>query len=292
MMITIRLVIGIFLYLLLIGCAKTPVYKSVFQSDDFILDGSDTDWPTRTYSDYELGMTYGLSNDRDNLYVNLRVNNPMTSRKILLGGLILYFDTLGKGNNQLSVDFPLAEDINSQLRKHRKLNPELSGNKRPSGMSINSVYLNEHFKYGLAKMRLNGFDGKSSATVQYNLDTQGPNAMIQIDSSENLYYEMRIPLSMIFADPDNYLTDTCKVFSYGFETGAIQQSAGNKNRGRTGMRPGGDKSPGGIRGGSRGGGQRGQQGSGMDQERMIQMQEITEPARILVKEVSLSMKKL
>lgn len=262
-----------------VGCAKVPVYQSEFQTHDFVLDGVGQDWPSKTYSDYRTGMIWGLSNDKKHLYITLQVTQPATSRKILMGGLTLFIDTLGKGSQQLCIDFPLARDVQSFLRSKRTSGTSPQSRKGMPDMSMNGIYLNEFFQSGMARMKLRGFEKGPSETMCRNLDAGGVNAMISIDSSEMLYCEYSIPLSLIFNHPNRYLMDSTQVFSYGFQTGEMQRPPAQAPTGKKGMRPGaGINSQGRTRG-----------RMGINPGRMNPGQDMPTPVKVVVKKASLSL---
>ena len=97
---------------MLIGCMSLPVVQSsVYQES--------VDDEYQLY-DSKSQIRYKISNDRDYLYLTLNTANKFSIMQILKGGLNIYFDTLGKKNEDIILQYPLpleerAAEVNYKM---------------------------------------------------------------------------------------------------------------------------------------------------------------------------------
>ena len=130
-------------------------------------------------------------------------------------------------------------------------------------------------------MVLINYFGKERNDFINNKNAEGINAILRYDKDHLLYYEAEIPLTRIFPNYQEFLDDTTKTFSFGFESGKMEMPAMDVHgaSGRGGMK-GVGMSPRG-RGGQRGGGQK------MDSEQMENIQTMAEPSIVWIKKARL-----
>ena len=259
-----------------VGCAKKPIYKSEWQSPQLKVGEFADQWHAPLQYNSKAQMLYGISNDNQNLYVALQITDKTVQRKILLTGLTFWLDTTGKGKEQLGLTFPVQKS--SQMNRGKNKGQQ-KNNQKKSKTEIQKF--NEKYLNGMSELIIVGFDGETESRLGGNKNANGINAILRLDSMQVLYYEVQIPLQLIFDHPDTFLNDSTNYFSYAFETGHIemplQASGGMKGKG--GGQGGGQKG-----GGGRGGGQP----SGANSEMRQEMQQMSQPSKFQVKKASLS----
>ena len=256
--------------LFLFSCAKKPVYTSNLQKTSFQFNGSDDTWLGQFYYDQEAKMLYGISNDKENIYVRMRVTDPATKIKIVRRGLTFWMDTIGKNKEQMTIRCPLPRD-SGDLQK-------MKGAQDKNNKNFN--LLHEAFSNGRADMKIKGFDGNQKEITLNNKNENGINVMMEINDQEELIWEAIIPLKMAFNYPTQYKKGGIKYFSFGFESGAFDTPPGS-SAGSGGRKP--------RSGGGRGGGHNGgQKGGSMNQQIRPEMQAMMTPSKVKIKRVNLT----
>ena len=259
------------------GCANKAIYRSEWQSPQLKVGEFNDHWHAPLQYNSKAQMLYGISNDNQNLYVALQITDKTVQRKILLAGLTFWLDTTAKGKEQLGLNFPVQKS--SRMNRGKTKGQQRNDQKLTKAeiKKFNDKYLN-----GMSEILVIGYDGETESRLGANKNAKGINAILRLDSLQVLYYEVQIPLQMIFDQPDAFLNDSTKYFSYAFETGhfemPLQASGGMKSKG------GGQGGGGGRGGGGRSGGQSSDMNSEMKQE-MLQM---SQPSKFQVKKASLS----
>jgi len=227
-------------------------------------------------------MLYSIYNDDQYLYVVMSVTDRTIQKKILMGGLTFWMDTIAKKKEQFGITFPRAGSMKNSFAKMNK--EQMMQQMQNGGMqqSMNYAELNQKFSNNLNDMEIVGFNNKKEPEIIFNQNANGINASIQFDEEGTLHYQADIPLKFVFNNPEEYLNNPNKVFSFGFETGAVDMPS-MPSGGRPGGMAGG-MAGGGMAGGMAGGGMR---GGGMPGG-MSGMQELSKASRFWVKTAHLS----
>lgn len=162
------------------------VQNSQWQKDSLQANGDDNDWTQPfSFADEKTGLSYTVSNDRENLYVLAATANEVTIQRILRGGLTLYINHHGvkEEAGAAGISFPTGNRVQ---RGDKLLNdrPELQQNKR---VAIGSV---EDYS-------LFGFNGiKTPENFDYGKpNKEGIQLGIGLNTAGALVYEAAIPLS-------------------------------------------------------------------------------------------------
>ena len=225
----------------LFGCS---VYEATYEQSPLIIDGLSSDWTTTLDSKNNNGLSYGISNDKENLYIRLNINDLDIQKKIFMAGLTIWIDTTGRKKETLGIQCPI-------MKESPKMRPNLMKD-RSSPIQWNNNQLLE--------ARFIGFTNLEEIHFLYN-NPYKVEVSVSVDEFKSMYYEMKIPFSIIY---NNYSDLLSKSISIGLETGAIklpspdQRSANMSSGGQRGMsgsnsgRKGGGRSGGGM-GGSKGG---------------------------------------
>lgn len=255
-----------FLLLLLGFLSSCSVYQSGYQNTPLKIDGSSSDWITTLESE-KSGISHGISNDQENLYIRLNITDQTIQRKILMAGLTLWIDTTGKKKENIGIISPIQKAPSRMDRSAMK------GMNTPPAFDKNQLLEAE-------------FIGFSESIQSYYIDSNpyGLQVSIDVDEFKSMYYEMLVPLATIYSEYDDL---SSKSLSIGFETGTIEmpnreqmsaQMGGSRPSGMGGGRPG-------MGGGMSGGAPGGMSGNRSDQS---SMQQLTSPTKFWIKNVQLA----
>lgn len=258
----------------------SPKKKSVLhchpQTVSLKVDGKTDDWKDGLTYDDHTGFYYDFSNDGKYLYVKLRMSKAMVQQKVLATGLTLWIDPFGKGKSVLGIQYPTNKIKERQMERRKKASSGQRQGRRmpftPKDREDHRIKFNMRYSTGMEEGELVGFE-KAGMEKSY-LGKEGIDVMLQIDQHNQLIYEARIPLMMIFKNPAEYLSGK-KPFSLAFETGYIQVDMSRMNGGGMGRGMGGGRMGGGM----------GQAGGG---NRMAAMQFMTSATKIKWKKVYLN----
>jgi hypothetical protein len=165
---------------------------------------------------------YIIGNDKDSLFICLKIPDEFQQAKILHGGITLWIDLKDKKHKELGIRFPV-------------------GKMPPKHFKDNEQYLDVNERRNQLLERLNeieliGFNGDKD---RYIIPCDNPadiHASIDYDKNGYLFYKLVIPFNKLPASTWN----SDKLFSIGFET-AEQNFSGQKREGHEGegMHPGG-----------------------------------------------------
>lgn len=181
-----------------------------------------------------------LSNDNENLYVDLVIVDPAVQKKVLEIGMNVWIDTGGKKNKTLSARYPVgANTVRNQLvRKGERMTDE------------ERALIFQNTKIGMAReVYLNGF-GEGAARVLPARSGEKCNARIYYNDEGDLIYFLAIPMADIkFEESKGKIVPFSVGIEYGVEPVIPRpqpsQAGADMAGGRTtgGGRPGGGAMP-------------------------------------------------
>ena len=273
------MVAGIALVVLFSNFSKKKVYPCQRQETPVEFNEHQLVWDGEYRYDPKTELHYGISYDDKYLFVNMKTSNKTLQRKIMMSGLTLWLDTNGRGKEQLGLVFPLQHKVPDLQPKDRK---QGALQKRKTKAEIEKFNL--RYVKGMELMDRIGYDGTREPQSGRNVNDEGINAILHMDSTEFLYYLACIPLDYIFNDPRQYLTDPEKYFSFSFEIEGVDMPQQGQGGGRPSM---GGQMGGGGSGGGRPSGGGPPSGGGGDIPDMSQMQEMMQPTKFTIKKASL-----
>jgi len=270
-------------FLILVSSCKTQItYKSGWYENSEDKVENKNNYVDNIQYNSDAKMLYSIINDNNNLHVLLEVSDKTVQKKILMGGLTFWMDTIGKKEKQLGVTFPMKGSMKNQMGKMNK--EEMMKQMQNGGLKGNINYhdMNDKFASGFNKMEIIGFNNEKEPMIVFNKNPKGINTSIKFDDKGTLNYRASIPLKLIFNNPAKFLSDPTKLFSFGFETGTVKMPSMSN-----GEKPGGGKRGGGM---SQGGGSmsgKGGRGGGQQGGGMSGMQELSKPNKFWVKSAQL-----
>lgn len=182
------------------------VEKAYWQKDSLIADGNDGDWSAATLlPDEKLGIQYAVSNDHENLYVQLSSQNEAVIQRILRGGLTVLINRHGvkEDAGAAGIVFPTG----NRVQKDGKLlndRPELQQNKH---VALNAVQ--DYSLFGFRELKTpENFDyGKPNP--------EGIELGIGLNTAGAVVYEASIPLSSFLTDAER-ISPARKTVAIGF----------------------------------------------------------------------------
>ncbi|MDB5117123.1 MAG: hypothetical protein JWQ79_2615 [Mucilaginibacter sp.] len=210
---------------------------------NIVIDGNISEWgDSLAYYNNQLQANYMFTNDKDNLYLAIKTNDPVEEAKILSSGVTLSIDTKGKKKSDFSVTFPVPELGNQTFNA--------AGTAQEKDLAA-----------GLTKFRKIKADGFKD--VEYDLvtlqNTYGFKMAISFDEHGAMIYEEAIPLALFHADGLKNSEWMFNIKINGQEKIAKKEADGQDQSssmggGRGGRGGGGGGGGGGGRGGAGGGG--------------------------------------
>jgi hypothetical protein len=226
------------------------------------IDGDLKDWgDSLRYLNADKHIDFSLANDKDNLYMAIRINDYSEQIMTLNAGLTLSIDTRGGKKERFSITFPVGEQGG------------LTGFGIPKKGNADSVKedRDELIEARLTKLRgikVVGFTDIEGTQITTS-NTYGIQTAIDYDKDGYLVLEAAVPLKFFHAD------DLLKnEWAFNFKINAISspsQNNGDADQGNGGGRGGRGAGGGGRggRGGGRGGQHNGQQANRSEMSKPI-----------------------
>jgi hypothetical protein len=211
---------------------------------------------------------YYLSNDKDNIYIDLRIFDNSVQSQILHSGLTIWVNMDGKKARKIGVKYPVRnkDSENSHLQKMQAMqssqNKPYNHNRQDpqnrQNMAENGAFLSANTEMNMPPantMELIGLSEPGSMLIS-SFETNNFTGSVRFEKDDNMWYEVVMPISKL---PSLTHVDKNGVYSFilGFEyTGISSFLPGGGPGGEPGGGPGGGLG-GGPGGGSMGGGMRG-----------------------------------
>jgi uncharacterized membrane protein YgcG len=226
--------------------AQTPINLKHAPAN-VVIDGNLEEWgDSLSYFNDATRLFYTLANDKDNLYLVVKTNDPATQAKILSSGLELSVDAKDRKKSTYSVTFPIQEQY---------------------GQSIEGGDGDKKLEASMTKLRrikADGFKDVENDLITLQ-NTYGFKIALSYDEKGFLEYEEVIPLKLFHAD--EFMG---KEWAFNIKVNGPQKSpkadgdddddTHNSQTGGGGRGGRGGGGGGGGRGGRGGGGGRGGQG--------------------------------
>lgn len=212
-----------------------------------IIDGSLAEWgDSLNFTNPETNLHYSLANDKENLYLVVKTNDPLQQHAIISNGLTLGIDTKGRKKTSYTVLFPYQDD--------------------DVPMPFNPT--EQEKKQAITELKLKRIQAEGFKDIEIDVFTQenlyGIRAAINYDEHGNLIYEEEIPLKLFHTDMSPKTEWAFNIKLNHPEPAAKKPAEGGENN-ETAMngRSGRGGGMGGGRGGmGSGGGRRGGMGGG------------------------------
>lgn len=233
----------------LAGCAGFASFsvESRPLNREVVIDGKTDDWTGDLYLIEGKGISFGVKNDRDNLYLCLIAEDSSSRSSILARGLTVWFDPQGEKKKVFGIMYPKGRPAGKRPARGAQEGPETEGPTVLPGEAADELEIIRAGREGVEEMKVSEAKGLEVAAVP---------------SNGMLVYELKIPLLPKEKAPVAVGAGPGHKIAIGFETGKLDTSRldrpeSGEGRGGGGMRGGGG---GGGRGGFGGGGRGGHMG--------------------------------
>jgi hypothetical protein len=263
-------------FAILSACGSTKNVVCSWQNQPLLASGIEKDWGEVMQFDPKTKFGYKLSNDSQNFYIMLKIDDEALKRKVLVNGLKVFIDTTNHKKEKFGIHFPIKRTFTPEAMSAYREKPD--GNRENSGR--NADRMKEQLLEELQVIELIGFHNRKSNMLMIGESKIKP--VIMFDQYNAIIYQLVLPLGYVC----KHITPN-KMISFGF-------IAGNSDKPEFG---GGEGAPegrlqgGGMRGGGmRGGGYAGREG-GSGYGRSEKMGRMSEPSELWVKNYCLMCKK-
>lgn len=217
-------------------CSPKATTNSLWQ-DSRVSPVEPGQWGETAFADKATGLSYAITNDRENLYVLLQTSDLVTQRKMLVAGMELAIDTMGRRKGHCSIVFPEDEapilGAGGMDRSQARPGREPGGQSEMLGRMIDSK----------SHMTLSGFKNHRNGRLP-RLTEGGIGLALDLDTAGVLSYRAVIPLQTFYrnleegVDPER--TFTLIVTVKGVEMGRMGRPPGGvPGGGVPGRTPGG-----------------------------------------------------
>jgi len=229
---------------------KGKKYASFFKSG-IIIDGKASEWQDSLFiRDIDAGISYAIVNDSDNLYICMKVPDESIQMKMLREGMDLWIDPNGKKNQVTGIHFPLATTLNPPMKQGQGQAPPKPAERR----KMKLIFLLQ-----AKDMELTGFREEFNGFQNIQTGKSGVRIRLDIDTTDILVLEAKIPLKDIVVDLKNSNPVNAGFIIKGMKAPKMQE-------GEHGSDMGGRENRGMGQGGRGGGNDRmGGQGNGFNQ---------------------------
>jgi hypothetical protein len=234
-----------------------PQKKSEFVSIWYSHGNEGSEIPADNFQYFKKGkLYYCLSNDRDNIYLDLKIDDSEVQTKILKQGMTVWINTDGKQVKKTGVRFPIGTQNPGRPGMPNTAKPaqNIEGNPNSPINQANTIQLIGFTKDKMNRIPANNADN-FRGSVRYN-------------EEGILIYKLVIPISKIEMDSNKSEAEQA-LLTFGVEEGPLMMSmgpgsqsggpqqgessipprAGGRPSGGGGGRPSGGGAPGGAPGG-------------------------------------------
>lgn len=152
-----------------------------------VLDGTLDEWKAGKFeTDPDTHIAYAVDNDRDYLYVAMKIEDPRTQMKMMMQGMDMYIDKNGKKRERQGIQFPVKRDGGSGFQGRGSE----SGDKR----APDPAEMRERLAGNLVFLKTFGFEDEDKTQI---ISQPGSvNVSFHWDDANVMTIEYQVPLSM------------------------------------------------------------------------------------------------
>ncbi len=226
--------------------SKIKRLPGTWQASQVTIDGSDKDWPS-PYPEYDdkAMIGYAVSNDKDNLYITMETGDPATQLKILREGLTVWIDRKGDKEEETAINYPIPTGKTEQRQPRQRNQQNGQQGLGEDRQQKQRMDLEDKVRAALNNAKEYSLQGFKSCNLQFpimEMDTCGIVVRIDIDSTNELIWEAKVPFKSFYFKSQLARSDKGKPISVCFETTAMnrppgQGGGGGNNGSGSGFRP-------------------------------------------------------
>lgn len=151
-----------------------------------VLDGMLDEWKAgRFETDRDTHIAYAVDNDKDYLYVALKIDDPRMQMKIMMQGMDMYIDKNGKKRERQGIQFPVKREGSGFEGRGTE-----SGDKR----APDPAEMRERLAGNLVFLKTFGFEDEDK--VQIISQPGSANVSFHWDDANVMTIEYQVPLSL------------------------------------------------------------------------------------------------
>ena len=229
---------GILSFYAMNGSGQTPAMVLKAAPANVVIDGQAQEWgDSLSYYNAENKIHYTIANDKDKLYLVVKVKDPILESNILVGGLTFDVDTKGKKRNSFITTFPSNGDSAPGMVTK-------AGNEPLDQKALRAKY---------SKLKMIAISGYRDVNEDYIGTSNSYGIQVAMDYTADGYlvYEEAIPMELLH--PGDLIKNE---WSFNIKLNGLEKPAAG-----FASQPA-DNAPIGTTGGSRGSGGRGGSGGG------------------------------
>ena len=206
---------------------KKEEVKCSKQATPLKISGIFKNWELPMRADKSSGYYYGITNDDQNLYLEVKLKTRGLIGKAIGLGFNVWIDPNAKGKNVLGINYPQTR-MHGQMNHNRRKKMEDQDNGKPQHLTPEQI--EKRRKALIEKFNLRYLTGRETGKL-INFDKEGIkdayfgegdiNAIVHMNDKGEIIYEAIIPLKSIFKNKTAYLAKG-KPFSLILETGSYQ----------------------------------------------------------------------
>ena len=216
-------VLFLFLSILLLASCGSVEMESQWRESEITIDGKIGDWQGRLWEIEDTGVSFGVLNDGENIYLCMTAVNPQAAAQALRQGLVAWFDPKGGKDKVLGIHYPLGRDLND-FEGPPPPNPDgiRDDSRRGQRENLDEIEILGPGRDEKARMRVGELKGIEAAVEP---------------SGGMLVYELKIPLKTSDQTPIAAGTAPGKIVGIGFDSSRPDMLM--PGRGQGGRTPGG-----------------------------------------------------
>jgi len=202
---------------------------------DITIDGNDVDWQgVALNSSPEKTFEYSVAHNDEDLFVRMKILNPLEQMKFLTAGMEVWLDPSGQEKQKVEVVYPVKGELATAAMQPQNTSADKKQNREMMHLNVRAQ---------VVSMDRIGFKPEYSGTQNISQNT-GFKAAINWNESDELIYELKVPLKAFNGSVSANHMDL------EFSIGALERPAENHSSGENG----GGSRQGGMAGGMRGSG--------------------------------------
>jgi len=95
--------------ILLASCGSVEI-NSQWRTGEIVVDGKTSDWQGKLWEIKDSGLSVGVLNDENNVFLCLRATDLQTAAQVFRRGLVVWLDPKGGKDKVLGIHYPLGRD--------------------------------------------------------------------------------------------------------------------------------------------------------------------------------------
>ncbi len=161
-----------------------------------VIDGLITEWPAASFvADKETSIATAIDNDKDQLFVALKISDMVSITRIMGLGMNLFIDLKGKHKESTTIEFPIKASA-AQVMEFVSKFKDGNGKK----IDVDDATIKNQFLSRMVIMKTAGLVGLDEEKIYGLINNNGLTVAYSIDENTNtLYIEYAIPFQLLDA---------------------------------------------------------------------------------------------